>query len=93
MGGWGVNGESWYRSSFSGRLVIFNDGSKAPIGDNRPVIIDVDEDKMVLIRQGEEGRLEFVKGPDASGRWAAGRDWIISNAKRVLFGESVGQVA
>ncbi len=74
------------------RLVIFNDGSKVPVGDNRPIIIDVDENKMVLSRQGEEGRVEFVKGPDVSGRWGAGRDWIVSNAQRLLIGEIGGQV-
>ncbi len=50
---------------FSGRLVIFNDGSKAPIGENRPVIVDVNDDKMTLSRQGEAGQVEFVKGPEA----------------------------
>ncbi len=74
---------------FSGRLVIFNDGSKAPIGENRPVIVDVNDDKMTLSRQGEAGQVEFVKGPEASGRWIAGRDWVIANAHRLLIGGQV----
>jgi hypothetical protein len=66
-------------------LIIFNAGTIVPLTENHPIIVTDTAEKLIVDQRDGAVHVEFVKGPTDEGRWIAGRDWVVEQARKLLL--------